>query len=508
VDRNSESAPSQLWSRLEAFAHRVHGSLDPTEVAYIVANEGRCLVGCDRLSVAIVASRGLRIEAVSGVDVVDRHSNLVRQMGRLCDRVRAWGELLVYTGCKDEALPADVFAALDAYLAQSPSKVLVVLPLIDGRAGSRDQQSVLLMESFEPSQSSEELIARLQVVGRHAARALYNAHEYARIPFRRLWVFLIKARIVACLAGVLVAALLAVLSWAPSALKLDAEGHLLPAERRWLYSPLEAQVVDFADAARPGATVSAGQALVLMYDAQLEVKLVELEQDIAGAQAAVEALSRAELAAITDSERLRFSSEKQQREFARERKAQERKALLERIHADEARPGHFWLPAPIAGTVLNADFHENLVHRTVKPSEPLLRLGNRAGPWDLELRIPQRHVARVLAALDASPLDQGLTVEFVVQTSPSTVFRATLTRDRIACEAEEDRTSSRSLEPTVTAFARVEDPGADGGGRPATGLLVAGADVRARIRCGDRSLGYVLFHDAWEFVKEKAAFLF
>ena len=91
VDRNSQSVPSQLWSRLEAFAHRVHGSLDPTEVAYVVANEGRCLVGCDRLSVGIGASRGLHIEAVSGVDVVDRHSNLVRQMRRLCDRVRAWG---------------------------------------------------------------------------------------------------------------------------------------------------------------------------------------------------------------------------------------------------------------------------------------------------------------------------------------------------------------------------------------------------------------------------------
>ena len=158
--------------------------------------------------------------------------------------------------------------------------------------------------------------------------------------------------------------------------------------------------------------------------------------------------------------------------------------------------------------MLNADFHENLVHRTVKPSEPLLRLGNRAGPWDLELRIPQRHIGRILAALDASPVDQGLTVEFLVQTSPSTVFRAKLTRDRIACEAEEDRSSSRPLEPTVTAFARVDDPAVDDGGRLATGLLVAGADIRARIRCGDRSLGYVLFHDAWEFVKGKAAFLF
>src|SRR5262249_62376362 len=41
-----------LWTQLEAFARQIHGSLNPTEVAYLVANEGRRLIECDRVSVA------------------------------------------------------------------------------------------------------------------------------------------------------------------------------------------------------------------------------------------------------------------------------------------------------------------------------------------------------------------------------------------------------------------------------------------------------------------------
>src|SRR5262245_15591213 len=38
-----------LWTQLEAFARTIHSSLNPTEVAFHVANEGRRLVECDRI---------------------------------------------------------------------------------------------------------------------------------------------------------------------------------------------------------------------------------------------------------------------------------------------------------------------------------------------------------------------------------------------------------------------------------------------------------------------------
>ncbi|MGW8258320.1 MAG: GAF domain-containing protein, partial [Thermoguttaceae bacterium] len=61
-----------LWTQLEDFARVVHASLDPRGTAYTIANEGRRLIECDRLSVAIRRGKRCKIEAVSGQDVFDK----------------------------------------------------------------------------------------------------------------------------------------------------------------------------------------------------------------------------------------------------------------------------------------------------------------------------------------------------------------------------------------------------------------------------------------------------
>ena len=42
-----------IWTQLEQFTRLAHGSLDPRATAYTLANEGRRLIDCDRISVAI-----------------------------------------------------------------------------------------------------------------------------------------------------------------------------------------------------------------------------------------------------------------------------------------------------------------------------------------------------------------------------------------------------------------------------------------------------------------------
>ncbi len=49
-----------LWAQLENFTRMVHQKLDARETAYTIANEGRRLVECDRVSVAIKRGRTLR----------------------------------------------------------------------------------------------------------------------------------------------------------------------------------------------------------------------------------------------------------------------------------------------------------------------------------------------------------------------------------------------------------------------------------------------------------------
>ncbi len=70
----------QVWLQLEAFAQKIHASLNPTEVAYLVANEGRRLVEADRVSVAVREGKKSQVKAISGADVVEKRSNLVQLM--------------------------------------------------------------------------------------------------------------------------------------------------------------------------------------------------------------------------------------------------------------------------------------------------------------------------------------------------------------------------------------------------------------------------------------------
>ena len=77
------------------FARASHESLDLKETAYIVANEGRRLIGCDRVSVAIKKGRKCKVQAISGQDTIENRSNIVSALNNLATRVVAAGEPLV-----------------------------------------------------------------------------------------------------------------------------------------------------------------------------------------------------------------------------------------------------------------------------------------------------------------------------------------------------------------------------------------------------------------------------
>src|SRR5690606_15059202 len=118
-----------VWLQLEQFTRAVHASLDPKQAAYTIANEGRRLIDCDRVSVAIQRGRKCYIEAVSGQDLFDKRSNTVTLLGELATAVVATGEPVWYTGDTTD-MPPQVEEAVQAYVDESHSKTVAVLPLI------------------------------------------------------------------------------------------------------------------------------------------------------------------------------------------------------------------------------------------------------------------------------------------------------------------------------------------------------------------------------------------
>ncbi|MBL8799721.1 MAG: efflux RND transporter periplasmic adaptor subunit [Planctomycetia bacterium] len=509
----------QVWTQLEIFARQVHASLNPTEVSYVVANEGRRLIECDRVSVAVREGRKMKIEAISGADVVEKRSSLVQLQKALAEAVAEWGERLVYQGSPDETLPPAVLKALDAYLAESNSKLLVAQPLRDEREKDSKHlpRAVVLMECFEPAIAPDQLLARLEVVARHATPALYNAYEHRRIPLQFLWLPLAhiqeglggKTRAIIAGVGGGLLFLFVFMIICPYPLKMEARGQLLPEERRWLYCELDyAKIVEFTGDAETGRQVDEGQTLIKMYSPKLEQDITALQTELVALEAEVESLANRVGAARTEDDKSRIGAElAQKREVLRSR-SEKRKAMIERLNLIENEPGHFWIKAPTSGVIMNSGFLENLSGRTVKSSDPLLRIGDKSKAWEIQLRIPQRHIGQIRLAFLGKPEDYELDVDLLVASAPTQTYRGKLNRAKLSPEANIDRENAEETEPVVLASVRIDGPDIDPSYRIPTELLVTGTEVHAKVRCGNRPMVYSLFYGVWEFVYEKVVWFF
>jgi hypothetical protein len=520
----------QLWVQLETFARQIHGSLNPIEVSYLIANEGRRLVECDRISIGLRYSRRVTVDAISGADVVEKRSNLVQLMRKLFEAVMKWGEKLVFTGVPDDTLPPNVHKALDAYLAESNSKLLVVVPLKDEREGEskRPARSGLLMECFEPNAAPEQLMARLEVIARHATPALYNAVEHRRIPFRFIWQPLAKvqeglggkAKAIATLVTIGVLLLVAALIVIPYPLKMDANGTILPETRAQVFSPVEGSVRQVV--VHPNQQVAGKQPLILMEDVNLKMKIYQLQGEINASRQKTTALNQQINAnsGATLFDRVRAESELSQEKAAVAGKQAELASLLTLTNSEPGKPGYFWINAPVLPsglhkdqpfwTVLTSDFQENLTNRPVKPSDPLLRLGDTKGNWEIELKIPQKHIGQVLWAFEHEGKDE-LDVDLLVRSEPTRVFKGKLHRNKIAGEATPNKDDNNESEPVVLARVRLTGDGiADADCLPIQrlDLLVTGVEVHAKVKCGLHRAGYSLFYGVWEFFYEKVVFFF
>jgi hypothetical protein len=540
----------QLWVQLEAFSRNIHTSLNPIEVGYQVANEGRRLIECDRVSVGVRYGRKVRVEAISGADVVERRSNLVQLMRKLFDRVIAWGEKLVYTGTKDDSLPPDVLKALDAYLAESNSKLLVVEPLKDEREKPEKEnkeekkkpaRSALLMECFEPPAQPEQLLARMEVISRHATPALYNSVEHRRIPMRFLWLPLAKlqeglggkARAIMTLIGIALVVLVGVLIFVPYPLKMDSPGQLLPVTRRLIYSPVPGTVIGFH--VEPKQQVDPGQVLITMFDKDLQKEIQDLAAEIFVSGKEVEALKkRLQAPGLQPADRSQIQQDLAKQTATQRAKSEQLRRLADRVHANLANPGEFRLEAPpfppMAGkrvanndrqrwTVLNSDFREKLIGKAVKPDQPLLRLGDNGGDWEVELKIPQKHIGQVQAAFaalekarpagDDKPVE--LDVDLLVRSEPTHIYKGKLAHDKVAGEATPNKDEQNEQEPVVYAYVRLSGDGIaddDCVIKQRPDLLVSGTEVHTKVRCGNHAMGYSLFYGVWEFIYEKVVFFF
>jgi hypothetical protein len=529
----------QVWTQLEVFSRQVHGSLNPTEVAYVVANEGRRLIGCDRVSVGIRHGRKTTVEAVSGADVVEKASTHIRRMRDLFDAVIQWGEKLVFRGVRDETLPPKVLQALDEYLAEQTPKLLVLVPIRDEREkpkeGSKEApkpaRSAVLMEMFDPPELTAPLEQKLDVIAAHSATALYNSAEMKRVPLKPLWWPLMrvqqglggKARFWTIFSITALALLTLAFTVIPYPLKLDATGKLAPLERYYIYSPQEAQIVDFL--VQPNQELAPAQPIAVLYNPQFQKEITQLKSEWETANQTFEALSRAGEPGLTQDGQGQRDRERIKARSDRALKADMLRTYETVYNCDLTHPGQFLVTAPVtrpvAGVgsptwkVLTQDFREQLKNKTITPKDPLLRVGHVDGGWEIVMKIPQKHMGKLLKAFnsDAANSDKDgkylwVDVLPISEPTPGSRGRGKLYQNKVYAQAEPNRDDQNESEPVVYAAVRINTPDIPDEYHINPVLLVTDLEVKARVIGDDHSLGYSLFYGVWEFLYEKVIFFF
>ena len=257
-----------LWTQLEDFTRRVHASLDPSLTAYTIANEGRRLIECDRVSVAIRKGRKCRIAAVSGQDLFDKRSNTVRLLGELATKVVDTGDPVWYTGNTTDMAP-QVEDAVEHYVDESHTKMVAVLPLGRPEPSEEEQDpdnpepaeppvGALIIERIEDSRIPDTMLQRVEVVAKHSSIALANATEHQdlflmplwRTLGRTKWVF--RARTLPktlAITGAVLAVIVAMFV-VPWDFTLKCDGTLEPVRRSEIYTRVDGIVKSLAVQAR------------------------------------------------------------------------------------------------------------------------------------------------------------------------------------------------------------------------------------------------------------------
>lgn len=519
-----------LWAQIDRFAKEAHNSLELRETAYTIANEGRRLIGCDRLSVTVKHGLKHQVEAVSGQDTLDTRSNIVVLLRKLTDRVCAAGEPLWYNG-QQQDLPPQIENALQEYIDESHTKSLAVIPVrkqeeSDDPDEMGQDESVsedatgevigaLIVEQIDTPQSRDLLSPKVELVKHHTARALGNSLEHNNLFLMPVWRTIGKAKLLVkaktlpktlFFSGLTIVALISLLI--PWNFRLKTTGTLEPVNRAEVFVAVNGQVGElFVD---HGSIVTKGQKLIQMESPDLTSRRIQVDGQIASAQARLYSL-RTAVRRASDAD-VRPGQPESSTGDLRAQKAQattDRDAYTQQLSTLKAQEEMLAINSPIAGEVVTWD-----LRRTLPPGRPLMA-GQRTmtvadtspdAPWELITFLPESDLGHFLKfhveegnSIPQDLSDRNIKVTYVLLSEPSRRLHGQVIEIQRAAELVEEEGICYRLRIKINI---------DENGNPTKDHLEPrpGAEVIARIHCGKRLLGFVLFHDVWEWLQTNLLF--
>lgn len=496
-----------LWQQADSFARAAHESLDLKETAYIVANEGRRLIGCDRVSVAIKKGRKCTVEAISGQDTIENRSNIVSALNVLATRVVAAGEPLWHDGSTVD-LPPQIEEALEDYVDLSYGRSIAVLPLRApqrklghqkemGAAGEVDRDDAhrgevigaLIVEQIETDLPPDVFRTRCDLVYEHGTRAIANSQAHTNLFLMPLWrtlghaTWVLRARTLPKTLGViaLILAIVAAGILIPLDFDLEADGTLKPEARREIFAGIDGEVREVL--VDHNSTVTAGQPLVRMINPDVEVEITELEgqiyttmaemQRVRGQLSQRDSLKRSESRAL----------EGEEIELETKLKAQNAKLALKNKRADD-----LIVRSPIDGRVVSWEVEKLLLNRPITTGQVLMEIADLSKPMYLEIEMPEKREGHLDEFIHKNGVKE-LEVTFILASDPDRPLKGTLPIDNISLRAEASEEHGSIIKmrvlPDQEELRKL--------------MPSPGTKLTADVKVGRRASGFVLLHEVYEW---------
>lgn len=530
-----------LWTKLEDFTRTIHASLDPRETAYTIANEGRRLIDCDRVSVAIRRGKKCVIEAISGQDLFDKRSNTVRLLGKLASAVVATGEPVWYTGDTSDFAP-QVEDAVQAYVDEAHSKTVAILPLVRPNTQNETEKEeedtteeplgALIVEQIEDSRVPDRMIQRVEVVATHSSSALGNALEHSSLFLMPVWrtigksKWVLRARTLpwTITIAIAVVGLITAACVIPADFEMKADGTLEPTLRREVFAGADG-IVDRLEVEHD-EIVQQGSLLLTLRNPLMAQRIAEIEGQLRTSREKLRSveyrLKDPNLPNLSIADRNKMEGEKLEYE-------EEVANYSAQLALEQENQRNLKVVSPIDGIVTTWGLHDLLSERPVQRGHLLMEVADPEGPWELEIRMPekkvgyivdfynkvqQRYVAEIaklrnvsleearqlaaehtldeINALVGGGLDNRLPVTYILATEPGKTRTGKVVELQANAEVKGEEGSVVLVKVAI-----------DGDDLP---LLRPGAQATAKIYCGKKPVGYVWLYEAIGFVHSRILF--
>lgn len=453
----------------EVFRAELHSASQQKEILRVIADSGPAISGADRIILAAEAAGRFDVIAASGVRSFNPKADEVVRLAELCQKAAMENRTGQWI-----PLPADG-AVTPALPGTSGSQAtdrrfrIDRLPFVStGPASASSPGPVSHFLILESQSSSVDRIRRLPELHREVSIALSRCYQL-QMPQRQTWRKVL-------IGGVLVLVALVVIPWE---FELEVPAIAFPIERRNIFAP-ENGIVDQIRVSE-GASIDAGQTLLTLTNSELSMQFRQVQGERDTVSVRLRALGIARTAAASGSE---IASELIREELQLQQKL---RTLEEEVKLLQSQLESLNLKAPISGVVFQRRLDEQLDGRPVQRGQLLLEVGNVEGNWELELKVPASSAGYVPISWGSTKPDEttAIPVRFRMGDARTNQGDARLTSISMAAEVEDGRLICK-------AYAKIE------GTRHS---LRPGEAVTARISCGKRSLGFVLFRDVVQFLR-------